>query len=141
MSKQSTASPLFVLLLVISIAANVGFMSGCAAFHDLVYGNPCKYSAAVPQETGSDRSKEELVKIAKKLGIKKADEQTESGLSSKIVEKLEETLPLPDTFTTDELKEIEGLMSRSKYDKVQKLQQFVGDLKDKRVIVLELEAQ
>ncbi len=128
-------------LLLASIAVNVGFLTGCASFHDLCYGsNPCKHCSAIhvsPYQLDAEKKKE-LVKIADLLGIETTRKEA-SDLSSDICYVLDRKENVPGGLSPSEMSEIQDLLSTSHARKIADLNQFVEELQGKRVIVIEPE--
>ena len=126
-------------LLVLSLAVNVGFLTGCAAFHDAVYGNPCKYATGKspephPGPVANDDGKAELVRIAEILGIRTGGKSA-STLASDIRYILDRVHDAPVGVSSKTLKEARDYLTPDAVREIEELQRFAADLQGKRVIV------
>ena len=126
-----------ILLLIASVALNVGFLTGCQSLHDVVYGNPCKYGQA-PVQSVNDGGKAELVRIAGMLDIKTSG-KTASDLSSDIRYKLDRSADVPTVFDDADFEKMAKDLNSSEEKAMRDYQRFISDLQGKRVIVIEPE--
>ena len=124
---------LTILLLIASVALNVCFISGCKAFHDQVYGDPCRYA---PEVSNVDASKAELERVAKRLDIE--PKQLPSELSSTIIDKFNRSnVEVP--FAYDGFEELANALGPEQEEAMRRYHQFITELQGKCVIVLEPE--
>ena len=126
-------------LLVLSVAVNVGFLSGCAEFHDAVYGNPCEYATGKvpephPGPVANDGGKAELARIAEILGIR-TEGKSASTLASDIRYVLDSHTEPPAVLSDDTLAEAKKRLPPEYWRKIETLQRDVSDLQGKRMIV------
>lgn len=126
-------------LLVLSLAVNVGFLTGCAAFHDAVYGNPCKYATGKspephPGPVANDDGKAELVRIAESLHIRTGGKSA-STLASDIRYVTDRETEPPAGLSDNALTEAKKRLPPECWSEVEELQRFATDLQGKRVIV------
>lgn len=120
------------LLLILSIACNVSFLAGCAAFHDVVYGKPCKFA---PKDDGG---KDRLVRIANILDIR-TDGKTVSDLESDIKYKLDRSTDIPKAMEGAAVEKLSVRLIGNEKTEINRYHQFISDLQGKRVIVIERE--
>ena len=120
------------LLLILSIACNVGFLAGCAAFHDAVYGKPCKFA---PKD---DEGKNGLVRIANILDIR-TDSKMVSDLVSDIKYKLEHSIDIPKPLDEAAVENLSVRLIGNEKTEIKNYHQFISGLQGKRVIVIERE--
>ncbi len=126
-------------LLVLSIAVNVGFLTGCAAFHNAVYGNPCKYAAQKASELRPDPGVNDggeagLVRIAGSLRIRTGGKST-STLASDILYVTDQRREPPAVLSDNALTEARDRLPPDCWREIEELQHFATDLQGKRVIV------
>ena len=130
---------LLSFLLVLSVAVNAGFVTGCAAFHDAVYGKPCKYATGKapepqPGPVANDGGKAELVRIAGILGIRTGGKSA-STLASDIRFTVDQCAEPPSILSENTLKEAKNRLPPACWSEIEKLQRDVSDLQGKRMIV------
>ena len=125
------------ILLVCSAALNVGLLSGCAVFHDVIYGNPCKFSSA-PTSVKVNDGKQELERIAELLDIK-ASGKTTFDLASDIRYKLDRKADVPQVFDTTAFEKMAKDLGTAEEKAMREYQDFISGLQGKRVIVIEPE--
>ena len=125
---------------LLSVAVNVGFLTGCAAFHDLAYGTPCKYAAtSVPTTVPrGDDGKMQLVSIAESLGIRTSGKSA-SDLASDIRYALDRSEPVPALLEDKAFEKMANGLGSSNEKAVRRYQEFITSLQGKRVIVVEPE--
>lgn len=128
------------ILLTLSITVNVGFLTGCATFHDAVYGNPCKYSVKTQsRRPGNDDLKASLVQIANLLDIR-TDGLAASDIERAIINKLDRPpLSVPRAMDDAAIEKLTVRLIGDEKDMIREYQRFISDLQEKRVIVIELE--
>ena len=117
---------LLTLIVILSIAVNIGFLTGCATFHDAIYGTPCKFS---------DGGKAELVRIANCLGIKTSGKEA-SDISGDIRYVLDRSAHVPASLSDTELAKVKNQLSSVQGGTVEEINKFVDSLQGKRVIVI-----
>ena len=125
------------LLLILSIALNIGFLTGCATFHDAVYGNPCKYSSHNPPMSGND-GKAQLTRIATLLGIPTSGKSA-SDLASDILYELDRQTPVPEALDPVSYDKLSERLLTAEKPVLLEYQRFISDLQGKQVIVIEPE--
>lgn len=124
------------LLLVLSLAVNVGFLSGCAEFHDPVYGNPCRRSVREPSPAPvGDDAKARLEEIADLLGIPTGGKSA-ADLASDIRYALDRETFVPAGLTGSELARAKNQLSSEQARKIEEIQKFVDSLQGKRIVVV-----
>ncbi len=126
-----------VILIIASVALNVGFLKGGKLLHNAVYGNPCKYSPATIQPANDD-GKAELVRIAKMLDVKTSGKSM-STLSDDICGKLESSAKLPPVFEEVDFEKMSKGLNPIEKNAMRDYLRFISDLQGKRVIVIEPE--
>ncbi len=131
---------ILAVLLLLSLAANVGFLVGCETLHDATYGKPCRYSAQ-PQ-TGNqqmDEVKACLDKIAGILDIR-VEGKTASALAGDIKNRIDHiAYDIPEVMDDAAVEKLSvGLIGDEKTF-VKEYQRFISELrgKGKKVIVVE----
>lgn len=122
------------LLLILSIALNIGFVTGCATLHDAVYGTPCKYSTRPPIPSG-DGGKAQLARIAQLLDIRTSGKSA-SDLVSDICYKLDRTEAVPDALDKSAFDKLSVRLLSGEKPALEEYQRFISDLQGKRVIVI-----
>lgn len=125
------------LLLILSVALNVGFLTGCATIHNAVYGNPCKYSSH-PPVSGGDGDKVQLARIAHLLEIP-TNGKSASDLVSDICYTLDRSTDVPDALDTTAFDELFVRLLPGEKPTLKEYHRFISDLQGKRVIVIEPE--
>ena len=127
---------LLTLIVILSIAANIGFLTGCATFHDAIYGTPCKFSPdnhpAAPTNNGG---KAELVRIANILDIKTSGKSV-FDIARDIRYVLNRNAEIPSVFDEVAFEEMAKDLNTSEEKAMRDYQRFVSSLKGKRVIVI-----
>lgn len=125
------------ILLVCSAALNVGLLSGCAVFHDAIYGNPCKFSSA-PTPVKVNDGKQELERIAELLDIKTSG-RTTFDIASDIRCKLDGSPDVPLAYDTAAFEKMAKDLGTAEEKAMREYQCFITKLQGKRVIVIEPE--
>jgi len=129
-----------ILLFIASIILNACFFAGCKTLHDAVYGNPCEYGEQVHAPTENGGEKQDLVRIAEKLGIKTV-EMTASGLASDIFDKLDHGAVVPTALDVDKFEKMTKHLNPNEEEAMREYQRFITDLQGKSVIVIEKEPE
>ncbi len=124
-----------ILLLIASVALNVGFLTGCQTLHDAFYGDPCKYSQS-PVQPVNDGGKAELVRIAGMLDIKTSGKAA-SDLLTDICYKLEGSADVPTVFDDADFDKMEKDLNPIEKKAMRAYQDFISGLQGKKVIVIE----
>lgn len=122
-----------VLLIIASIALNACLFAGCKSLHNYVYGKPCKFI-----DKSELVNKSELVEIARLLGIETSGKSA-SDLSSDIRIKLDDKVEAPIAFDSAAFEKMAKDLRVEEKKSMIEYHQFISDLQDKRVIVIERE--
>lgn len=143
------------LLLILSITLNVGFLTGCATFHDTFYGNSCNLKMVefkrikkdldqAKRELSEIRSRQggygnaELPRIAKLLEIP-TNGKSASDLVRDICYKLDRKTTIPALFDPGAFEEMARDLNPEEEPAMREYQRFISDLQGKHVIVIEPE--
>lgn len=124
------------LSLVLSLAVNAGFLSGCAAFHDPVYGKPCRVSAPGSVPAPADDGTARLAEIADLIGIA-ADGKSAADLAGEIRFALDRETFVPEGLSGAELAKAKNQLSSDQARKLEEVQRFLDSLRGRRVVVVE----
>ena len=128
---------LVTLLVLVSAALNVFIFAGCRTLHDVVYGNPCKYSPA-PVQPVNDGGKNELVRIAELLDIETSGKSV-STLSSDIYNTLDRSTEVPIAFDAAAFEKMAKDLNSAEEKSMREYQRFISELQGKKVFVIDRE--
>ena len=143
------------LLLILSIALNIGFLTGCALIHDKLYGNSCNLKMvefeSIKEELDQAKrdlseirsrqggyGKAQLERIAQLLDIPTRGKSA-SDLEGDIRDKLDQTTAIPSLFDPDAFEKMARDLNPKEEPAMREYQRFITDLQGKRVIVIEPE--
>ena len=129
---------LLIVLLLASIALNVGFLTGCKSLHDTIYGEPCRFAGSERANPAQADGKAELAKIAGLLDIN-TSKKTASDLAADICYKLNRTADLPQALDDSAFNKMVEAVSTNDEKAMREYQRFISSLQGKRVIVIERE--
>ena len=126
-------------ILILSIAVNIGFFTGCAAFHNAVYGVPCKIASAQTanrrpvSSAAKDSGRAELVRIAELLGIQTSGKSADA-LAGDIRYVLDRSEAIPAELSNSTQSEAKRRLPPDAWREIEEHSRFVSDLQGKRVI-------
>ena len=131
---------ILAVLLLLSLAANVGFLVGCETLHDATYGKPCRYSAQ--SQAGNqqmDEVKACLDKIAGSLDIR-VEGKTASALAGDIKNRLDHiAYDIPEVMDDAAVEKLSVRLIGDEKTFVKEYQRFISELRGKgrKVVVVE----
>jgi hypothetical protein len=136
-SKNGSANPMLVLMLLASVVLNVAFVSGCETIEE--------FFKSEPPEIGAEyRDNPEHVKsVAEKLGVRVSGTDTAGDIERNIRERIGEAEqpPMPAPLSDESIERLRNYLKPDERAILDKYQKAIKDAQGKRVLYLPVDGE